>query len=484
MDYFFFNVIVYFFLALVTSYIFVKATNNKSFSKKEIIILLSYNSIVSILYAILKIYCNLLTTITIAYFFLSLLLSYLTKYKIEYTIYVMLISLAISFVCFLFSLLPSAILVYLILQKESDTVFLFVLAAIISSTLIYLIFRIKRFENGFSFLKNSDKPTRFGLLGIILSGSIIVIYSLLNQYREGIYQTLFLGCVVIAIGLFIWVKKNFTLFYKEMIKEDTILLLQTEVDHEKKEKEDVIEENKTLTEINHKYSHKISTLEYQVRKLYSSLGNSDVEFSTELSEITKLSENLSKEYSEEMAKRIKHDAELPKTKIPEIDKTIEYHQAECIKNNINLNVKIKYPIHYLVEKFIPVDRLEILLSDHIKDAIIAVNDSKKINSKIMLTFDVVNNIYEIRISDTGIPFEVNTLLKLGLEPVTTHKDSGGSGIGFITTFKTLKETKASIVIEEHNQEIHAYSKTIIFRFDNNEKYIIRSNRAAEISRSM
>ena len=93
-------------------------------------------------------------------------------------------------------------------------------------------------------------------------------------------------------------------------------------------------------------------------------------------------------------------------------------------------------------------------------------------------FDKIDDIYEIKIYDTGIEFEIETLLKLGKEQVTTHKDSGGTGIGFMTTFETLKESKGSLIIEEDNSE--NYSKAIIIKFDNKCEYKIRSYRADEI----
>ena len=51
--------------------------------------------------------------------------------------------------------------------------------------------------------------------------------------------------------------------------------------------------------------------------------------------------------------------------------------------------------------------------------------------------------------DTGVDFEIDTLVKLGLEAVTTNEDRGGTGTGFMTTFETMKETKASLIITEY-----------------------------------
>lgn len=57
----------------------------------------------------------------------------------------------------------------------------------------------------------------------------------------------------------------------------------------------------------------------------------------------------------------------------------------------------------------------------------------------------------------------------------------GSGIGFMTTFETLKECKASLIIEErHEVKDNDYTKAVIIRFDGKNEYKIRSFRANEI----
>ena len=65
--------------------------------------------------------------------------------------------------------------------------------------------------------------------------------------------------------------------------------------------------------------------------------------------------------------------------------------------------------------------------------------------------------------------------------VTTNKERGGKGIGFITTFETLNETGASLIIEEFGPgENRIYTKAVKFRFDDRKEYRIYSYRADEI----
>jgi len=137
-------------------------------------------------------------------------------------------------------------------------------------------------------------------------------------------------------------------------------------------------------------------------------------------------------------------------------------------------LEINGDINKIIKEFIPQNKLETLLGDHIKDAIIAINSSEETNKEILL--EIGKN--EISIHDTGIEFEIDTLLKLGLEQITTHKATGGSGIGFMTTFETLKECKASLEIEEIKDS--KYTKAVKVVFDGLNEYRIKSYREEEI----
>ena len=180
-------------------------------------------------------------------------------------------------------------------------------------------------------------------------------------------------------------------------------------------------------------------------------------------------------------KEVKSLPALQLTDIPEVDDMLAYMQTECEKNEIQFKLNINGNIHFLTNNLIPKNKLEILLGDHIRDAIIAINSSNNFNKEIFAILGIKDECYELCIYDTGIEFEIDTLLKLGLAPATTHKDTGGSGIGFITTFETLKECKASLIIEEkHPINDTDYTKAVKVRFDGRNEYKICSYRAEEI----
>lgn len=90
------------------------------------------------------------------------------------------------------------------------------------------------------------------------------------------------------------------------------------------------------------------------------------------------------------------------------------------------------------------------------------SDKKK---EISIFLGFTGGFYKFSISDNGTPFSKEILNILGKEKVTTRID--GSGIGYITIFEILKETKASLIIDQRQPV-----KTIIVRFDGNTEFII------------
>jgi hypothetical protein len=189
---------------------------------------------------------------------------------------------------------------------------------------------------------------------------------------------------------------------------------------------------------------------------------------------------LTKEYSNKQ-KDSKNLDKLPKTEILEIDNMFYYMQTEAANKNIDFSLQITGNIYYMINNIIPKNLLVTLIGDHLKDAIIAIDSSNNSYKNILAILGINDDIYELCIYDSGIEFEIDTLLNLGLKPITTHKDTGGTGIGFITTFETLNKTKASLIIEEkHAMTETDYTKAVRIRLDNKNEYKIVSYRAEEI----
>lgn len=470
----------YSFVNLISLYLCTKISNFNISNKMHKFLIIPIFFALSILSTILSTYVNPSYMLMIVYVVLSIFYIYITKYKLDYCMIISFISLAIAYLLYELTILLSILIFRILLHFNNANPIILFFAITLEFLAIYKFFKIKRFKNGLTFFKDKNRPYD---LAIFLSGIVILIITSLgnyiNQYTS-IYS--FLSLILILASIFIWIRKRITLHYRNLLTKDTIANLQAKLDEQISINENMKNEIEKLSKINHKFSSRIHALELYVAKLSNKLAN-DENISDNILESKKLINRLSTEFSNELKIDLENDFLINKTGIINIDNILEYFYLECSNKNISFNVIIKNNIKDSVNNAIPLNLLETLIADMIKNSIIAIGYSSNKNPKILVQFDNTD-CFEFRIYDTGIEFELDTLVTLGKEIITTHKDDGGSGIGFVTTFETLEETNGSFIIEEYppDDDDFEYAKCLIFRFDSKGKYIIRSYRFEEIDK--
>ena len=476
------------FINIFTYLIFIKLINYKKNSFKKVIVVIITSIINSTIGVYIAEKLEVLPAILVCYSLQSLIISRILNAKFQYSVIVSFIALTITYFINQISIVLASLILKLLIPKiEIDNILILLLTVIIEYALINLFFTIKRFKNGIAFLQNEEKINNIGIIGFFFIGTTIVIYSILGDYRGYMFNTyLFTGILIEAICMFVWIRRKITKYYKQKLKEKTIEELENEIKQKDLEISKILKENQDIATINHKYSNRIKSLEEISAQILSKpeiIEKMKVEFGTDFGDIQKQINKISEEYSKEMQENIKHEKQLVKTGIFGIDNILEYMKKEAEKSNIKFELKINANIKYMIENIIDQSKLETLLGDHIKDAIIAINHSNNTYRSILTIIAIIEDCYEICIYDTGIEFEIETLLNLGTKPITTHKETGGSGIGFMTTFQTLKETKASLIIEEkHEMNNTDYTKAVRIRFDGKNEYRISSYRAEKIKK--
>ncbi len=450
--------------------------NEKSF--KKIIIILVSNLLLSIVGTYIEFYINTFFNLIIICCLYGIVLGKVTHNKIAYSIIIALISYAICEICSLISVILVYLLYQLIYLHSSlktliiNDYFTIIVISIIQFLILYKFFKFKRLKNGFDFLKNKLENDYLGIIVINISMVTMIIYCLFSTMHDEITKNLFIAFVILAITMFVVIQKTFVIYYKQKLLKDTIKQYETEL----KEKDNIIKklsnEKYEISRINHEFYNRQKALELKVKEFTS-------ETSNDIGILDRI-ENLTKEYSQNL-QNIKGKEKLQLTSIPELDDMFSYMQSECKNNNIDFKLQIQGEIYYLVNNIIPTNKLETLIGDLLRNAIIAINSSDNKYKSILTILGIKEECYELCVCDSGIEFEINTLLKLGLERATTYKETGGSGIGFMTTFKTLEETKASLIIEEkHEMQENDYTKAIKIRFDGKNEYKIISYRADSI----
>ena len=384
-----------------------------------------------------------------------------------------------SIVYILFGISTIAELFFMMLFNIKNRILNLTIILFIEFLVLLRLVKIKRLKYGLTFLQNKNNEY-FNIIMINICVVVIFIYYLIGNYYRRTSQQFVICLIVIGFIMFLMIQKTLTLYYKQKLLHQTIEDYKNEISEKDKKIKELSEEKYKISKLNHEFYNRQKALE---KKVADYISNVSVETANELA-ITEQIADLSKEYSSKL-EDIKHPDKLPTTEIEEIDDMFKYMQTECKKNNIEFKLQINGNIHHMINQIIPKDKLVTLIGDHLRDAIIAINSSNNSFKSIIAILGKADEFYEFCVFDTGIEFELETLLALGTKPITTHKDTGGTGYGFMTTFETLRETKGSLVIEEkHKMSENNYTKAVRIIFDGKAQYRISSYRMKEQNKSI
>lgn len=458
------------FIVLYTYYLFVKTINIKNVALKNKIIILISTPIISIITLYIRSYTDTYVVITLLIALITIINKTMFKKDFNYTFLVTIISYCISYALYLIAVsidfFPGAIFMI-----SNDYINLLIILTIYT-ILIYKFFKIKKLKYGISFLQKKLEDTYLNIL--ILNIGIIVLFldvlfdtiSISNIKKPG---TLLL---VSLIYMVIIIYQSFKLYYKQKQLVKNLEETEAELKAKNEEIEKLEKENLAFSKTSHSLAHKQKALEFKLNELMKSQNQDNKTKENIKGEI----ESLSKEMYKEPSK-----PELPKTDILLIDNMLSYWQSECDKENIKFELQVSGNIHYMVNHLITEDELEIMLADHIKDAIIAIDSSNNENRSILVRLGKIDDIYSLYIYDSGVEFTKEVLEKLGKEPITTHKDDGGTGMGFMNTFDVLNKYKASLLINEMGEPSKDnYTKALIIRFDNTNDFKVTSYKEEKI----
>lgn len=342
--------------------------------------------------------------------------------------------------------------------------------------LLIVILKNKRLTNGFSSII-SPKVIRYG---ITLCSFILIIFTFeQTSSLTEIYYRLFR--VIIIIGSFsflsIWWRSQITKTYREKLRLLELKTLRTA----KAENEAYITkletENKRLGTIIHKDNRIVNAMADSVCNYLSTSANSST---TDLqAKGQSLSDEINsiKTYRQELlCQGSQSGSSIPQTNQAGVDAIISFMVKEATSYGITM--KFHFDGEFFNAKHFTATEMDFvhLLSDLLENAIIATRHAN--GKAIELSLQILKGTPAISVSDSGIPFEIETFIKLGTCEASTHTDEGGTGIGLMDIWTFKKKYHASLVIEELDNS--TYSKRLSILFDNRNKYLIISNRFQQI----
>lgn len=456
------SIIKDFFILFTTYHIATKIIDSEIFEKgakiKSLIIL-----IVSIFfYSYIKEKVQFIYGIVFLILLLAINMNKAIHINMSKSIIIVIISLSINSIFLVFAIIISFIF-NSILDIELNIIRLSSIL-IIYQILIYAFLRRKKFKNGFSFLQRNIQNDYFNILILNISMVILFVFIIMSNYERKLTLNFLIGFIVFSIIMFITIQKSLQLYYKQKLLEQELNETKDELEKKKEEVKQLEAENLNFSKTSHTLAHKQKSLEYKLEQLKQKY---------EIAEEIEIEDRI-KDISKEIYNKTP-EVEISKTGILEIDDMLKYMQSECIKNNIEFRLQIKGNIYEMINNYISKEDLSILIADHVKNAIIAINHSENINKSILVRLGKINKIYSLYIYDSGIEFEKETLSNLGKIPSTTHADNGGTGMGFMNTFDTLRKYNASLIINEYNKPSNDnYTKSIVIKLDRRNEFTINS----------
>lgn len=441
-----------------TYYVFRKIINVKLKdirAKDKVIIIISTLIVAFIV-------CNIKYKVNYYRIFIEVLLicivnRFIYKTEIYYSFLLTTISFGINYSIYMLSVII-AFIPNAIFKIQNDYIGLLMIL-VIYTLLINRIFKLKRLKYGISLLNGKLQDSYFSYWIFNLCFMSLMFAIIFQEIALFDIVNIGTGLLLLIAFVFITIKESIKLYYKQNLLIKDLESTKKELSEKNEELAKLEKENLEFSKTSHSLAHRQKALEYKLNKLIN--GDKATPQDTTKEELKKELEDISKDIYKKPS-----DIEIEKTGIDKIDNMLEYMKSECDKNNIEFNLQIIGNIHYMVNHFISENDLEILLADHIKDAIIAIQHSTNKNRSILVKIGKIQKYYGIYIYDSGVEFTDEVLNKLGKEPITTHKDSGGTGMGFMNTFDTLKRYNASLnIIKIDKPSLDNYTKSVEILFD-------------------
>ncbi len=451
--------IKYFFIFFCSNYVYSKLFNIP-YNYKYIIYHLSFSVLSSVFIVFFREKLSYLTLLTVA-LFLSIHLLIIYRFSLKKTITFTIISLGISYISFTIVTLPIGALCYLIFSKLNIINIYYqsyLIIGIFQFCLICFIFRIKRLKKSFILYETKVNYD----LGVLISVSLLLIASLFSSQSYpitvGIIILVFL--LIISFALAVWWKRHITNIYIEKVYKRNVEILENSLAEQQEINRKLKHSNEELSMIIHRDNKLIPAMESAVEEILAcNAPNEQKEKSKALLSQLKA---MSSERSTILTDYENLHKSLVQTGIFSIDASLKYLFSRANKDGISFDLSVTCDMRKAVNGLISENDLNTLILDLGENALIAVREAKKKN--ILVVFGTENESFIISVYDSGIPFEKKVIDNLGKRRITTHKKTGGSGIGLMTAARLLRKHNASFVIDE-NVDSDSYSKRVSVIFD-------------------
>lgn len=232
-------------------------------------------------------------------------------------------------------------------------------------------------------------------------------------------------------------------------------------------------ENETFSKIIHKDNKLIPAMELAVSQLLYSIAQDDTQQGRkeQAQNILKQLKALSAERAGIIKTYEESNSKFPTLGLSSLDALFHFMVQKASTAGILFDLTLDDGIDQVMTENISESDASTLLADLIENALIAAHHGQH-KKAVQVKLGVDTGIFYISVSDSGAPFPPEVLDRWGIERITTHTDTGGSGIGMMSIHELCQKYSASFEIEQI-QDTSPYRKCVSIRFDGHGSFQVR-----------
>ena len=369
----------------------------------------------------------------------------------------------------LFTLLP-------FFRNYANFTQLALITGVVQSFSILKLLSIKRFRKGIPFmlsLANSNLAVFISLLIIFFSMYMTNEYTSFNQHLVALLS--FSSLLLTLAFLIYWWQAQITKAYRRNLELRELESMRTEMAELKRKMEELVNENERLARITHRDNTLISALKNStIKYLSTDFDDPAVALETRNQLIENIN-TLSAGRSSLPETRKVQNARTFDTGFSLLNELLHEMDEKAIEMKIIFAVHMGTSLDAFIPDAISESDLVHTVDDLLKNAFKATATCEK--RMVQLQFYKLGKHFVLEVSDSGIPFEIRSLVNMGIEKLTTYED--GSGIGLMDIWSTKEKYGATYHLDECVNSA-PFSKKISLTFDKKNRYSIRTLRKDEI----
>lgn len=320
----------------------------------------------------------------------------------------------------------------------------------------------------------------FAIISTLFLVCYVFVRTIILNYSAELSISFFFAIFVLCISL--------ALFITSAMREHEVLTDREKAEAEIQEKAAQLSEtkdelyyiksenhklNKTLPALEHKYI----LLEKQVRTM------KDPRFFMEAgSDVKRQKQVLQSIHQDLEAENRKDHFEIEldlTTGLASVDTYLEYQSKYMLEQGIMFDCIISEKPHCDKLGLNELDFHQIA-ANLLSNAVHAVEQQTEGRRAVILTMGPQGGTYQIKVTDSGIPFPPSILQDLGRMGNTTD----GNGVGYVTLLRILRDCGGSLSIEAYDPpSISGLTKRVVIRFDGRGRIAVLSPGAPEALRN-